>query len=92
MNGTTMNELYDYLKNGHEISFQFSGAEYSLESDGIILSLWKYKDDEGICIAKTEISEHTGFESALDALLSINCLEGKSFIEAERDITIDIIY
>ena len=92
MNGTTMNELYNYLKNAHEISFQLAGVEYSLESDESFLSMWKYKGDEGTCIAKTEIFAHEDFKSALDALLSIKCLDGKSFIDSEREIDIDVIY
>ena len=97
MNGIKMNELYELISSCHEAEFEYAGTTYVLQPEIIdgkpFLVIWDCTPNNTKCIAKHEISaEGKVSNTDIDSLLSINCFYGKSFLEIERDVTVNIIY
>ena len=91
MQGTKINDLYEYLSNGHEVSFSYRGDDYSMEPDGDAFTIWKYGNNSK-CICRYEIPESCDTKSAIHDFLNAKCFNGQSFMEIEQDVVVVIIY
>lgn len=98
MTGITFDELIDYLMNNHEIEFTYNSSIYIIQPEVSDDTHWLTiytadKDTDNQCIAKLETpSNLTDAKDIISSLLSINCFNGKSFMEIEKDIHISTIY
>ena len=98
MTGITFDELIDYLMNNHEIEFTYNSSIYIIQpevsDDTHLLTIYTAeKDTDNHCIAKLETpSNLTDAKDIISSLLSINCFNGKSFMEIEKEIHISTIY
>lgn len=96
MNGLTKQELYDILKNHHEVEFQFNGETFVIqpETEGGLsfLTLWRI-DDDPACISKTQLSsKDTISDNEINSFLGEICLDGKSFLDIAEQVTVTIVY
>lgn len=91
MQGIKMDDLYEYLSNGHEISFIYKGNEYSMEPDADVLTIWEYGHDPK-CICKYAIPKSCEMKAAILDFLNTKCFDGRSFMEIEQDVVVDVIY
>ncbi len=95
MTGITINELYDYLSSGHEISFIYNGSEFSIEPDkdnsSSYVTIWDCGNNAR-CLCRCIVSDRNNKKEAIDNLLSAKCFDGKSFMEIEKDVIVDVIY
>lgn len=94
MKGITIHELYDFLLHNHEIEFSYNNALFSMEpySDdkNSYFAIWNCSDvGELIAIS---VRSHCDNNLAIDRLLNIQCFDGKSFREIEKDVTVTVIY
>lgn len=98
MTGITFDELIDYLMNNHEIEFTYNCNIYIIQPEVSDDTHWltiytTEKDIDNQCIAKLETpSNLTDAKDIISSLLSINCFNGKSFIEIEKEVHISTIY
>jgi len=98
MTGITFDELIDYLINNHEIEFTYNSITYIIQpevsDDTNWLTIYTAEEDtDNQCIAKLETpSNPTDTRDIISTLLSINCFDGKSFMEIEKEIHISTIY
>ena len=97
MNGIKMNELYELISHFHDAEFEYNGTTYVLQPEAdegkTYLVIWDCTPDAARCIAKREIPMNGDIpQSAIDAVLSEKCFDGKSFMEVEKDITVTVIY
>ena len=91
MQGTKIDDLYEYLSNGHEISFTYNGIEYSMEPETDAFTIWEYgKTSQRIC--RYAILESCDIKAAILDFLNTKCFDGKSFMEIEKDVVVDVIY
>lgn len=94
MKGINLVELYDFLSNGHELEIWYQNNEFSLEPywDGAHsgFGIWDVTHG-GKLIAKV-INNEADDTAAIDSLLQIACFDGKSFMEVEKDITVETIW
>ena len=98
MTGITFDELIDYLMNNHEIEFTYNNSTYIIQPEASDDTHWltiytAEKDTGNQCIAKLETpSNLTYAKDIISTLLSINCFNGKSFMEIEKEVHISTIY
>lgn len=99
MIGTTMEELKQYLKSNREIEFSYQGFQYTIEPGGIgtntLFSVWKSKSDTNTadCIYEYTTSPDMIIEDEIiNDFLNMKCFNGKSFLEIEAEVTVDIIF
>ncbi len=96
MIGITMKELRDLLLTGHEAEFTYKGITYVLQpevADGQSrLVIWDCSPN-GKCICSRLIPEEGEIpEECIDAILNCKCFKGKSFLEIEAEVTVDVIF
>ena len=98
MTGITFDELIDYLMNNHEIEFTYNSRIYIIQpevsDDTHWLTIYTAENDtDNPCIAKLETpSNLTDAKDIISTLFSINCFNGKSFMEIEKEVHISTIY
>ena len=96
MNGLTTQELYDALKNHHEVEFQFNGETFVIqpetEGSSAFLTLWRI-DDDPACISKTAVSlDDMSSDHEINTFLEERCFDGKSFLDIAEQVTVTIVY
>ncbi len=96
MTGITMKELRELLVVGHEAEFSYKGVTYVLQpeiSDGYAyLVIWDCSPD-GKCLCRYPIPKEGEIPiGCLDAVLNCRCFDGRSFMEIEADVTVDVIF
>lgn len=97
MNGIKMDELYELISHYHDAEFEYNGTTFVLQPEAndskAYLVIWDCTPKAEKCIAKHEINAEGNIpQSAIDAVLSEKCFNGKSFIEVEKEITVTVIY
>lgn len=96
MIGITIEELYDYLINRHEIEFTYNGTVYSIEPDKegnrSYFTIWKCDEVNPRCLCRCEISPENNLTSIIDDFLNTRCFNGKSFMDIEKDVDVTVIY
>ncbi len=99
MIGTNMEELKQYLKSNREIEFSYQNSIYTIEPGGITantrFSIWKSKTDTDTADCICEYTAPSGMiseEDIINDFLNTKCFEGKSFVEIETAITVDVIF
>ena len=96
MIGITIKELRNLLTVGHEVEFTYNGVTYVLRpeiTDGrSYLVIWDCAPS-GKCLCSYPIPEKGEIPAeCLDAVLIDQCFGGKSFMEVESHITVDVIF
>ena len=98
MIGTNMEELKQYLKSNREIEFSYQNSVYTIEPGGITsntrFSMWKSKTDTDTADCICEYTVPSGMiseEDIINDFLNTKCFEGKSFVEIETTVTVDVI-
>lgn len=90
-----MEQVYDCLSTYHEVEFSYNGIRYSIEpceeGDSISLTIWECGDKPD-CIASSQVVESKCAKTAIDELFHIRCFDGKSFVDIEQAVTIEIMY
>lgn len=97
MQGMSLSELYKVIANSHDAEFRYNGTTYVLQTeidgDNNFLVIWDCTPDAPKCIAKYEIPDQNSIPKAvIDKILNDKCFSGKSFMEIEQNISVDIIY
>ena len=99
MIGTNMEELKQYLKSNREIEFSYQNSVYTIEPGGITantrFSIWKSKTDTDTADWICEYTAPSGMiseEDIINNFLNTKCFEGKSFVEIETAVTVDVIF
>lgn len=97
MIGINMDELSELISHNHEAEFEYDGTPYVLQpkvsGSKAYLAIWDCTPNRSKCIAKHEIGVEGDIpQSAIHAVLSEKCFNGKSFIEIEKSITVNVIY
>lgn len=98
MKGTTMSDLFDYLKNNHEIEFFYCDGTYTIQPGGLAeQSLWSiWKDDSNSkaeCICEyISASETEELDSSIRNFLNTSGFAGKSFNDIEADVVVEVIF
>ena len=96
MKGINISELIELLSHGHEAEFTYRNTPYVIQpeiKDGqAFLVIWNCLPD-GKCIAQHNIPEQGDIPvSAIEYVLNYKCFSGKSFMEIESEITVDVIF
>ncbi len=96
MIGITMKELIECVSNGHDAEFTYQGKTYVLQpeknTNGIFLVIWIISP-ESKCICSYPIPEDQEIPPEIvENVLNEKCFNGKSFMEIERQITVEVIY
>ncbi|MCF0231836.1 MAG: hypothetical protein HUJ63_06155 [Enterococcus sp.] len=96
MIGIKMSELIDLISYGHEAEFSYHGKKYVLQSelidDKAFLVIWDCSPN-GICLCRLEIPEHGDIPTkVIEQLLNEKCFNGKSFMDIEKDVSVDVIF
>ena len=97
MIGITMSELRERLASGHEAEFTYKGLTYVIQPEVANgqpqLSIWDCSNANGKCICSYPIPEKGDIPTeAIDAVLNSKCFDGKSFIDIEKAVTVEVIY
>lgn len=97
MQGIEMHELKELISHFHDAEFEYNGTTYVLQPEvndnKAYLVIWDCTPDAAKCIAKHEIGTDGDIpQCVIDAVLSEKCIDGKSFLEIEQDITVIVIY
>lgn len=100
MEGITMKELYESLYHGHEAEFTYRGTTYVLQpevdksnKEKAYLVIWELSPGQEKCISKFPIPLKGDIpKERIDAIMNDRCFNGKSFMEIEKDVTMDVIY
>lgn len=95
MTGITFNELYDYLSGNHEIEFTYQNTTYVLQPEVCkgksYIVIWTYPPNAK-CVFRREIPKDGEIPKRfIDDALNAKCLEGKSFLEVEKDIHVEAV-
>ncbi len=93
MLGISMEELRDRLSWGHDAEFTYQGDEYVIQQDGATpnMVIWQITP-EAKCISEHAAPEKGQIpDECIDAVLNDKCFNGKSFMEIEKDVTVDSI-
>lgn len=96
MRGITLTELYDFLLHGHEVEYQYKGKTYTLVPWGNVSGHEEYflfgdncgKEGLAHVIAK---EEETPIQT-IERFLHTRCMDGESFLSAEKDIVVEIVF
>lgn len=96
MNGVRMTEFIELLSHGHEAEFTYDGINYVIQpeiSEGrTFLVIWDCSPT-GKCISRFSIPEHGDIPvETIYCVLNDKCFSGKSFMEIEQEITVDVIF
>ncbi|MDO4555103.1 MAG: hypothetical protein Q4B70_08180 [Lachnospiraceae bacterium] len=96
MNGIGMKELEELLSHGHEAEFTYHDSNYVIQpelADGkTMLVIWDCSP-AGKCICSVDIPEHGDIPAtSIECILNKKCFSGKSFMEIESEITVDVIF
>ncbi|WP_294521516.1 hypothetical protein [uncultured Anaerovibrio sp.] len=96
MNGTTLDELYEYLTYRRDAEFSYNKNLYIIQPEFSDhknwLVIWDISDKPK-CICRHEISKDGDIpKEAIDKVLSEKCFDGKSFLEIEKEIDVTIVY
>lgn len=96
MNGIKMDELYELISHCHEAEFEYDGTTYILQPESNenneYLVIWDCTPNAEKCIAKQKIKADGDIpQEVIDAVLSKNCFNGKSFLDIEEHITVTVI-
>lgn len=96
MNGITFEEFYEYMEHWHEAEFLYKEMTYVLQPEvyqkKTYLVIWKVSS-EPRCISRHPIPEIGAIpRSDILAVLNDKCFDGKSFLEIEKDVTIETIF
>lgn len=97
MQGISFEELYEYVSNSHDIEFTYNKTNYVLQTEvgdkGYYLVIWNCNQKKPHCIVKYEIPNINLMPKlTIDKILNTRCFDGKSFMEIEDSIVVDIIY
>ncbi len=99
MIGTTFEEFKHYLKTNRKVEFSYQNAVYTIEPGGanetIRYSIWKSHPgaDRADCICEYCASPSvTSDDAAIDDFLSTPCFNGKTFMDIEKEVTVDVIF
>jgi hypothetical protein len=97
MQGISLSELYKVISNSHDAEFSYNGATYVLQTevdeDDSSLVIWDCTPNASKCLARYKIpDQNTIPKSVIDKILNDKCFNGKSFMEIEQDIVVDVIY
>lgn len=95
--GVKLNELYEYISHYHDAEFEYNGTPYVLQvevdENGKYLVIWDCTPNYTKCVAKHEITLAGDISKEdINAILTIACFDGKSFLDIEKNITITVIY
>lgn len=95
MIGITMEELYDVLAHNHEVEFTYSGDSYTIEPSSIggkdSFVLWR-EHGAITCLNRTARKENEKIQDLITRFLNDKCFDGRSFLEIEKDITVETIF
>lgn len=97
MQGISLPELYKVVSDSHDAEFCYNGVTYVLQTESddsnSFLVIWDCTPGAPACIAKHSIpDQNTIPKSVIDRILNDKCFDGKSFMEIEQDVTVDVIY
>jgi len=98
MTGNTMEEIYEYLEHGHEVEFEYLNKIYIIQTNSINGESYLEIHDcesENKCLYREYISKTPAMpisREKIDIVLNEKCLNGKSFVEAEADIVVTVVY
>lgn len=100
MEGITMPELYEWLVHCHEAEFTYHGTTYVLQPEADLndkektyLVIWELIPGKEKCISKFPIPQEGNIpKERIDAIMNDKCFGGKSFMEIEKDVRVDVIY
>ncbi len=88
-----MEELRERLSWGHDAEFTYQGDEYVIQQEETSVNevIWQITP-EAKCISKNPIpAEGQIPDECIDAVLNDKCFGEKSFMEIEKDVTVDSI-
>ncbi len=96
MIGIEMDELLEWLTHCHEAVFHFHEKEYVLQPEvrdtGTYEVIWCLAPPAQ-CVGEVPIPPCGDIPAdCLQEIMNLPCLDGKSFNEAEAEITVDIIF
>lgn len=95
MQGISMTELCERIMYSHEAEFIYDRATYILQPIANDEKAWLIIDcidtSKRLCQHEIPISGNIP-KSAIDAVLSEKCFNGKSFMEIEQEVTVTVIY
>lgn len=97
MQGISLSELYEVISNSHDAEFTYNGTTYVLQTEldenNSFLVIWDCTPSAPKCIARYSIPDQNLIpKSVIDKILNDKCFNGKSFLEIEHDVIVDIIY
>lgn len=97
MQGISMKEMYEAISGSHDIEFTYNGTAYVLQpemdNNKAYLVIWDCTPGEEKCIAKYSIpDQNTISKSVIDMILNDKCFNGKSFMEIENKVVVEVIY
>lgn len=97
MKGIKMKALYELISHNHEAEFEYGGTTYMLQPEvnenKNYLVIWDCTPTATKRIAKHEFEGEVDIpKEIIDAVLSVKCFNGKSFMEIEQEITVTVIY
>lgn len=97
MQGISLPELYKVISTSHDVEFSYDGTTYVLQPEvdegNSFLVIWDCTPNSSKCIAKYKIpDQNTIPKQAINNILNDKCFNGKSFIEIEQFVVVEVIY
>ena len=97
MQGISLAELYNVISSSHDAEFRYDGTTYVLQTEldegSSFLVIWDCTPNAPKCLAKYRISDQNTIpEQVIDKILNDKCFNGKSFMDIEQDVVVDVIY
>lgn len=97
MQGISLAELYKVISDSHDAEFSYDGRTYVLQTEldegNSFLVIWDCTPNDLKCIAKYRIpDQNTIPKQVIDKILNDKCFNGKSFMEIEQGVVVEVIY
>lgn len=97
MQGISIAELYKVISHSHDAEFSYGGTTYVLQTemdeDNSFLVIWDCTPNAPKCITKYKIpDQNTIPKQVIDQILNDKCFSGKSFMEIEQGVVVNVIY
>jgi hypothetical protein len=90
--GFELDELIDLLSRNHEAEFTWKDMVFMIQPEDGHLVMYRFSPD--LCYLSKIPNDSPGLvgKNAVVQILNEKCLDGRSFIELQNEIFVDVIY
>ena len=97
MQGISIDELYENIINSHDIEFIYNNKIFVIQTEiddnNAFLVIWNCDQNFSKCLSKYKIpDQNTIPKSVIDKILNDKCIDGRPFMDLEKDIKVTIVY